>query len=97
MATKLEERTLTMRELCEQRQWYRQVDLAHYGEISRQAAHLLWTGKRLVGRRMAKHLAPRLGVSIETLINLEAPTEVAEAVPGVPRRRNTPRAAVEVC
>lgn len=62
-----------MRELCEQHGIHRPIDLARQAGISKAYAHLLWTGKRLVGRKMALKLAPVFKVSPETLVMLEAP------------------------
>jgi transcriptional regulator with XRE-family HTH domain len=62
-----------MRELCEQHGILRPIDLARQAGISKAYAHLLWTGKRLVGRKMALKLAPVFKVPPETLIMLEAP------------------------
>ena len=47
-----------MRELCESRGIMRPIDFAKQTGLSKAYAHLLWTGKRLVGRKMALRLAP---------------------------------------
>jgi transcriptional regulator with XRE-family HTH domain len=62
-----------MRELCERHGIKRPIDLARQAGISKAYAHLLWTGKRLVGRKMALRLAPVFQVPPETLIMLGAP------------------------
>ncbi len=62
-----------MREFCEQRGMKRPIDLAKSTGLSKAYAHLLWTGKRLVGRKMALRLAPIFNVQPETLVMLERP------------------------
>lgn len=62
-----------MRDLCEQHGIYRPIDLARQAGISRAYAHLLWTGKRLIGRKLAKKLAPVFQMSPESLIMMEPP------------------------
>jgi transcriptional regulator with XRE-family HTH domain len=63
-----------MRELCQQHGLVRPIDFARAAGISKAYAHLLWTGKRLVGRKMAKKLAPVFNMAPEQLIMLERPT-----------------------
>ena len=64
---------MTMKEFCESRGIMRPIDFAKQTGLSKAYAHLLWTGKRLVGRKMALRLAPIFNVPPETLIMLEAP------------------------
>lgn len=60
-------------ELCAVLGIYRPIDLARRAGISKAYAHLLWTGKRLVGRKLAKKLAPVFQMSPESLIMMEPP------------------------
>jgi transcriptional regulator with XRE-family HTH domain len=63
----------TIQQLCAARGWVRQKDFAQAAGISQPYASQLWTGKRLVGRKMAKRLAPIFHVAPEVLILLERP------------------------
>jgi Cro/C1-type HTH DNA-binding domain len=65
---------MTLRDLLISKGIKRPIDFARKTGLSRQYAHALWSGDRLVSRKMARRLAPILDVSPEMLVMLERPT-----------------------
>jgi plasmid maintenance system antidote protein VapI len=76
---------MTVKEFCASRHIYRQVDFAKRTGLSKAYVHQLWTGKRLIGRRMARRLSPLLNASPQILLVLEPPPDALEdADTGIP-------------
>jgi transcriptional regulator with XRE-family HTH domain len=73
----------TLHELFAKYHITRPVDLAKRVGLSRQYAHLLWTGRRPISRRMAERIAAATKIPYTRLLTATTPTPP----PRTPRRR----------
>jgi transcriptional regulator with XRE-family HTH domain len=73
----------TLHELFAKYHIHRPVDLAKRVGLSRQYAHLLWTGYRPISRRMAQRIAEATKIPYTALLTATPPTPP----PRKPRRR----------
>ena len=71
---------MTLRDLLIEKGIKRPVDFARTVGLTRQYAHLLWTGQRLITRTMAKKIYDATGIPIPDLL-------MAEPLPYSPRRK----------
>jgi transcriptional regulator with XRE-family HTH domain len=76
---------MTLHELLAQAGIYRPRDLAERIGITRQYAHLIWTGQQPLSRKMARRIAEKTGLDPRALLIAEVPMP-----PDTPRGR--PRA-----
>jgi hypothetical protein len=72
----------TLHELFAKYHLHGPVDLAKRVSLSRQYAHLLWTGHRPISRRMAECTAAATEIPYTALLTATPPTP-----PRTPRRR----------
>jgi transcriptional regulator with XRE-family HTH domain len=70
---------MDLQEFCRRQGITRSIELSRKAGLTRQHAYMLWTGERLISRKMAKRLAPVLQVPPEVLMLLEAPAPPASA------------------
>jgi transcriptional regulator with XRE-family HTH domain len=68
---------MDLQEFCRRQGITRSIELSRKTGLSRQHAYMLWTGERLISRKLAKRLAPVLQVPPEVLMLLEAPAPPA--------------------
>jgi transcriptional regulator with XRE-family HTH domain len=73
----------TLHELFAKYHIHRPIDLAKRVGLSRQYAHLLWTGYRPISRRMAQRIAEATKIPYTALLTATPPTPP----PRKPRRR----------
>ena len=64
---------MTVQEFCVSHGIKKPIEFARQTGLSRAYAHQLWSGKRLIGRRLAKRLAVALQTSPDRLIVLGPP------------------------
>ena len=76
-----------MHELFAKYHIHRPVDLAKRHRLSRQYAHLLWTGHRPISRRMAERIAQATKIPYTALLTATPPTPS----PRKPRRPKRPQ------
>jgi len=74
---------MTLHELFAKYHIHRPIDLANRVGLSRQYAHLLWTGHRPISRRMAHPLAEPTKIPYTALLTARTPTPP----PRKPRRQ----------
>ena len=77
---------MTLRDLLIRKGITRPIEFARTVGLTRQYAHLLWTGQRLVTRTMAKKIHEATGIPIPDLLMAETP-------PYQPRRKRQPPGA----
>jgi hypothetical protein len=59
---------MTLHELFAQHEILRPIDLAKKAKLSRAYAHLIWTGKRHVSRKMARKIEANAGIPYAELM-----------------------------
>jgi hypothetical protein len=64
---------MTLHELLAQYGITRPIDLSKKGKLSRAYAHLLWTGKRHISRKMARHIETHANIPYEALMSAIPP------------------------
>jgi hypothetical protein len=55
----------------------RPIDLAKRAQLSRQYAHLIWTGQRQITRKMARRIEAAAGIPYAELMAAEPPPRQA--------------------
>jgi hypothetical protein len=59
---------MTLQELLAKYGMTRPIDLSKQGKLSRAYAHLIWTGKRHISRKMARHIEAHTGIPYDQLM-----------------------------
>jgi transcriptional regulator with XRE-family HTH domain len=75
---------MTLHQLLAQYQIHRPIDLAKRVGLSRQYAHLLWSGRRPISRAMARRISAATGIPYADLLLAESGT------PPPPRPKEDP-------
>jgi transcriptional regulator with XRE-family HTH domain len=80
---------MTLLELFKQHGITRPIDLAKRAQLSRQYAHLIWTGQRQITRKMARHIEAAAGIPYAELMAAEPPRprQPGTAEPPAPGRQ----------
>lgn len=76
---------MTLHELLASVGIHRPADLAARIGLTRQYAHVLWSGKQPMSRKMAKRIADKTGLDVKALL-------VADVPPPFPAPKGRPRA-----